>query len=255
MNDQNFAADSVIFRPGSPGKCAYLIKEGEIELLREGNVRVAKMGPGEVFGEMSLIEERPRSMTAKALTRVKLTALAREEFEKLLTADPDMFRMYLKALFERLRGLSASEINLDAQDDDIPIAEPVIDEVSPTVVIHPLTRKAAETLPDDGLEIPKFPFRIGRASEDHEMEPLDLNDLWLLDVEPFNISRNHAAISIVRGSVVIGDRGSHMGMYVNDELVGGSSPRRQITLDEGDNVVVMGGRLSPYQFRIHVAYT
>jgi len=250
MNDQQFAADSVIFRPGSPGKCAYLIREGEIELLREGNARVTRMGPGEVFGEMSLIEERPRSLTAKAITRVKLTALTREEFEQLLVGDPDTFRTYLKALFERLRGLSAKEV----EDEGIPIAEPVEDDLpAPQVVIHPLTRKAAETLPDDGMAIPKFPFRIGRASEDREQEPLDLNDMWLLDVEPFNISRNHCSIDFARNVVTIADRGSHMGMYINDELIGGSSPRRKMTLHEGDNVVILGGLLSPYQFRIHVA--
>jgi len=248
MNEHDFPAGMVIFRPGDPGDRAYLIRAGTIELLRgpvDRPLRLAQLGPGEVFGEMSLIEERPRSLTARTVSAVKVSALTRDEFEQLLTADPATFRLYLKALFERLRSLSAQE--------ETSLTEPAPMAGKVSVTIHPLTRRAAETLPDNGLPIPKFPFRIGRAPEAREGQPLDLNDLWLLDRMPFNVSRNHALLDLAGSTVVIKDHGSSLGIYVNDVHIGGDTPRRQMVLEDGDNVVVLGKRSSPYHFRIHVA--
>jgi hypothetical protein len=121
-----------------------------------------------------------------------------------------------------------------------------------TVVVHPLTRKAAETLPDEGLRVNKFPLRFGRAAAAHEPEGLDLNDLWLLDVKPYNVSRNHCEIDLAHLGLVVRDRGSHLGCYVNDEHIGGRSAMGYAKLEAGDNVLVLGGRMSPYQFRVTV---
>jgi hypothetical protein len=193
---------------------------------------------------MSLVEERPHQLTAWAVTAVKASALTREEFEKLLATDPGAVNAYLKAVLERARS-SESEIHLAAQ---VPESAPLV-----SVVIHPLSRRAAETLPEEGFLIPKFPFRIGRASEHIEREALALNDMWLLDREPFNVSRNHASIELQGDSVVIKDRGSSLGTYVNDTFLGGASKVRQATLEDGDNVVILGSRSSPYQLRVHVS--
>ncbi len=222
--------------------------KGAVGLFRtvlDQTTLVAQYGPGEVFGEMSLIEERPHALTARAIGDVKAASLTRDEFERLLTTDPVTFRLYLKALFERLR-------NLSAPGDAIPLAEPVLHPGVTYVTIHPLTRRAAETLPDEGLLIPKFPFRIGRASDEHEREPLDLNDLWLLDRPPFNIARNHCVIDVRGHDVFIKDRGTATGLYVNELRIGGHLERRQTDLHMGDNVVILGSATSPYQFRIHV---
>ena len=170
----------------------------------------------------------------------------------MLTEDPALFRLYLKALFERLRALSAqTEEVLEAEAveiEQVPLAQNAI-----SVTLHPLTRRAAETLPDAGLLVLKFPFRIGRATAEGERESLDLNDLWLLDREPFNLARNHCVIDLRGDDVVIRDRGSSQGMYVNELRIGGHMERRQADLLEGDNVVILGGGTSPYQFRINVA--
>jgi hypothetical protein len=194
---------------------------------------------------MSLIEERPHSLTARAVTAVQLSGLARAEFEQLLTTDPVAFRMYLRTLFERLRSLSAQVEGTRAA----PLSSPS----GISVTIHPVTRRAAATLPHEGLQVNKYPFRIGRAAAQHEEIPLDMNDLWLVDEMPFNISRNHALLEIEDDQVIVKDRGSSLGIHVNDVHIGGKAADRQITLEDGDNVVVLGGRMSPYQFRINVA--
>lgn len=248
MDLLEFPAGALIFNSGDASTSAYLIRSGTVELLGDSSgsaAPLAQLGPGEVFGEMSLIEERPRGLTARAVSAVQLSSLTRGEFELLLTADPATFRIYLATLFERLRTLSAQ---LEAaKGTPLPVADNL------TITIHPLTRRAAATLPREGLPITKYPFRIGRAAADDEAMPLDLNDLWLIDQMPFNISRNHALLQREGDVVIVKDRGSSLGMYVNDIPIGGMTVHRQMTLDDGDNILVLGSRMSPYQFRVHIA--
>ena len=62
MAERVFKAGDIFFRAGDPGDLAYLIQSGEVELLSgppDNQQRLAKFGPKDVFGDMSLIEERP----------------------------------------------------------------------------------------------------------------------------------------------------------------------------------------------------
>ncbi len=247
MEVLDFPAGAVIFQPGDPATKAFLIREGTVELLggtAGSHSTLTQLEAGEVFGEMSLIEERPHSLTARAVGPVQLTALTRTEFERTLTADPATFRIYLKTLFERLRTLSAQ---VAATTGD-----PSASASDISVTIHPLTRRAAATLPHEGLRVTKYPFRIGRAAAGDEDIPLDVNDLWLADHSPLNVSRNHASLERKGNYIMVKDRGSSLGIHVNDVHIGGKSAERQAALEDGDNVVVLGGGMSPYQFRIVV---
>jgi CRP-like cAMP-binding protein len=270
MTEQEFAAGHVFFRPGDPGDQAYLLHEGQVELLAgagDAFTRVALFEPGDVFGEMALIEERPRVLTARAVTAGRANPMTRDEFERQLTHDPARTRQYLRSLFERLRSLTArigGEIEPGRAGPPGPPADPgrpAPVELPPgpgtptgwVVVVHPLTHKAAETLPDQGLRVTRFPLRIGRAAGAGERDALDLNDLWLLDGKPFNVSRNHCEIHVDGSGLVVRDRGSQLGCVVNDEWIGGRAAVRSARLDTGDNVLVIGSRMSPYQFRVAVS--
>ena len=80
---------------------------------------------------------------------------------------------------------------------------------------------------------------------------MDLNDVWLIDEKPFNVSRNHCEIAMSKSGLILRDRGSHLGCVVNDTAIGGKSVLGYAKLDEGENVVILGGRMSPYQFRVN----
>lgn len=258
MAEQEFAAGHVFFRPGDPGDRAYLLHDGQVELLAgvDGAFsRVALFGPGDAFGEMALIEERPRALTARAVTTGRLTPMTRDEFEHQLTHDPARTRQYLRSLFERLRSLTARLSGEPPPAVSLPVElRPGLGKPAGwVVVIHPLTRKAAQTLPDEGLRITRFPLRIGRAAGAHERDALDLNDLWLLDEKPYHVSRNHCEIQVDHQGPAICDRGSQLGCIVNDEPVGGRAVMDYARLEPGENVLVIGSRMSPYQFRVTIS--
>jgi CRP-like cAMP-binding protein len=110
MTEHAFAAGHVFFRPGDPADRAYLLHDGQVELLAgtaEAFTRVGLFAPGDVFGEMALIDERPRALTARAVTAGRASTITRDEFEQQLIHNPARTRQYLRSLFERLRSLTA----------------------------------------------------------------------------------------------------------------------------------------------------
>jgi hypothetical protein len=248
MAELSFKPGHIFFRTGDAGDLAYLIQQGEVELLAgppEDYKVITRYGPKDVFGDLSLIEERERHATARAITAGTARSVSRSEFERLLTENPAECIHYLKSLFERLRNAAHRQ---EAKAGETPATKNM-----PVVAIYPLSKRSEDSLPPGGFRIPKFPFRIGRASEAHEPEPLDLNDMWLTDVNPFNVSRNHLAIELsVDGEVMVADRGSHLGTLVNDKVLGKSSHVRHMALNRGSNTLIVGSRDSPYKFRVVV---
>jgi len=80
--------------------------EGHISLTKEGEkgpVTLARLHPGELFGEMSLLDEGPRSATARAIGAVQVRVIPRSEFPDALENEPETARSVMGKLVERLR--------------------------------------------------------------------------------------------------------------------------------------------------------
>lgn len=104
-----FAGD-VLFDEGDPGGKAYIIQEGKLEVVKtsgERDVLLAVRGPGEVIGEMSLLEQAPRMATVRARTDSNLIALNQEQFNQLLGSSPSVARTLLVTVIQRWRGTEA----------------------------------------------------------------------------------------------------------------------------------------------------
>jgi CRP/FNR family cyclic AMP-dependent transcriptional regulator len=95
-------ADSTVVEEGAPGEGFYLIVSGEAEVTRGGR-RVATVGPGEYFGELSLLDEAPRNASVKALTKMGLLQLKRREFSAVLDSWPGVAHKLLEQMARRLR--------------------------------------------------------------------------------------------------------------------------------------------------------
>ena len=67
-----FSSNEVVFQNGDMGDCAYLIEAGKIEILVNtdaGELRLGIIGKGEFFGEVALIDQQPRTATARAMEK------------------------------------------------------------------------------------------------------------------------------------------------------------------------------------------
>lgn len=101
-----YPAGAVIFREGDPGEHLYAIQEGRVELRVGGHV-LAVLDAGEIFGEMALIDQVPRSATAVALGESRIAAIDRRRFLFLVQNTPFFSLQVMHVMAGRLRGLDA----------------------------------------------------------------------------------------------------------------------------------------------------
>ena len=97
---------TVIFREGEPGDCAYVIERGIVEIsTRNGSedIIIARRGSGEIFGEMAVVDNRPRSATVTAAADCELLLLSANQLhDRMASLDP-VLRMVLTVILDRFR--------------------------------------------------------------------------------------------------------------------------------------------------------
>jgi CRP-like cAMP-binding protein len=99
-------AGRVLMREGDIGREFYVVIDGEIDFERDGE-HIRTMGPGEFFGDIALITERPRTATVTTKTASRLLVLAHREFHSLLDRFPAIRMAILESVALRLRDLDA----------------------------------------------------------------------------------------------------------------------------------------------------
>lgn len=92
--EETHALGTRIFQYGDPGDKLFVILEGKVRISREvsgmGEEALAVLGPGEVFGEMALLDESPRSADARAHARCRLLVIKKDDFDDLLFFHKDL---------------------------------------------------------------------------------------------------------------------------------------------------------------------
>lgn len=104
VEERSFAAGEVIYRAGDPSDALYIIMEGEVELTLDGK-HVMTNTPGESFGQLSMLDRKPRPTTATAVGPVRTLALGRLEFFDLISDRSELMQGVLEVLVKRIRSL------------------------------------------------------------------------------------------------------------------------------------------------------
>jgi CRP/FNR family transcriptional regulator, cyclic AMP receptor protein len=95
----------LVVRQGEPGDCAYLILDGEVEVLKEQGdhqLRVGRLKSGECFGEIALLADIPRTASVRCLTSTDLLILPRGEFMTLAGGYRDFGNALRTRMTERM---------------------------------------------------------------------------------------------------------------------------------------------------------
>jgi CRP-like cAMP-binding protein len=108
-------AGQVLFREGDPGNEMFVIQSGKVRLTR--NIRgqeklLAEIGAGEFFGEMSIINDKPRAATAVVLEDAVFLVLDPRTFEAMIKANTEIAVRMIKKLAKRLDDANAQIENL-----------------------------------------------------------------------------------------------------------------------------------------------
>lgn len=132
-----YADGEVVVRQGEAGACMYVIQAGHVEVVKEhdaGETVLGVLGEGEVFGDMAIIERKPRSATVRAQGEARIMTIDRRTFLRRVQADPMIALNVLRSMGRRVRRLDAQVVALrlrlatldpdNAPDGGLPEARP-----------------------------------------------------------------------------------------------------------------------------------
>ena len=100
--DMEVEEGKTLTREGASGSEFFVIVDGEVAVTKDGS-EVRTLGEGDFFGEISLLEDRPRTATVTAKTPLRFFVLTRRNFRSLLDKQPELAEKVTGALEERLR--------------------------------------------------------------------------------------------------------------------------------------------------------
>lgn len=147
---KEFPSGTLLFREGDPGKEMYVLQSGTVAIsktVRDVEKMLAVLGPGEFFGEMAIISNKPRNASARVEEDARLLVIDPKTFEAMIRGNSEIAVRMIKKLAERLS-------DADAQIETLLLADP-----ASRIVHHLLT--ACQTRGrevDAGIEV-DFPVR------------------------------------------------------------------------------------------------
>lgn len=250
---RTFAPGQIIFREGEESTDVCVILRGRVRIrvrTPQGSCVLNELGPGEIFGEMGVIEDAPRSATAEAITETELEMISEAEFNQSILQQPVRLHRFLGTLFERLRHVSSL---VRAQAATCP-PEALPDDAAPLPFVVRLQSHYAEigySAERVDVEITRFPFLLGRAAA-HAGTAFSFNHLDLPDRAPFQVSRHHCTLEQVGNRLVARDRGSALGTLVNGQRIGVRFGVMQADLHPGVNELVLGHATGPHRLTLTV---
>ena len=114
---KSWADGEVIVRQGDVGDCMYVVQAGEVEVVRETGeeeVRLAVLGAGDFFGEMSIFEREVRSATVRARGEARVLTVDTRTLLKRIKEDPFLAVSILQAMSKRIREMNAELVRARA---------------------------------------------------------------------------------------------------------------------------------------------
>lgn len=112
---KEFPKGTVLFQEGEPGKDMFVLQSGKISIskkVRDVEKVLAVLGPGEFFGEMAIISNKPRNATATVTEDAKLLVIDPKTFEAMIRGNAEIAVRMIKKLAERLSEADAQIENL-----------------------------------------------------------------------------------------------------------------------------------------------
>ncbi|HZP97794.1 MAG TPA: cyclic nucleotide-binding domain-containing protein [Candidatus Limnocylindria bacterium] len=104
--EQSYAPGQEIVHQGDTGVGAFIIRSGKVEIVQEKDgheTKLTTLGPGDVFGEMALLDEFPRSASVRAVEPTTVLGIQRWHFKGILESHPQLALALLPILTRRIR--------------------------------------------------------------------------------------------------------------------------------------------------------
>lgn len=241
-----FAAGEAIFLEGEAGREMFIIESGEVEIVRRSGdreVRLALLGPGDFFGEMGVLEELPRSTTARSVGESRMLSIDAPTFDRMLQEHPELAIRLLRRLSAQLRDILLEDLRTKRVVAGVLAGVERREEVTRPVLVRTLTEGQAEVEPvssprlvhpesGERFALAGRPWTLIGRPDPHTGKQPDLN------LEPLDAHR-----SLSRGHAIIEQRGERFYIREGPSAVNGIwvSGRRlsageECEIQEGDTL-------------------
>jgi CRP-like cAMP-binding protein len=168
---KEFPKGTVLFQEGEPGKDMFVLQSGKISIskkVRDVEKVLAMLGPGEFFGEMAIISNKPRNATATVMEDAKLLVIDPKTFEAMIRGNAEIAVRMIKKLAERLS-------EADAQIENLLLSDPASRVVHQVLQVCQTRGRPME----EGIEV-DFPVRelprligVGEPAIRHMLDRLE----------------------------------------------------------------------------------
>jgi CRP-like cAMP-binding protein len=222
-----------IFKEGDLGTDMFIIQTGKVEILKRQNDgeerQLAVLLPGDFFGEMSILEDLPRTASVRALAECKLVRINGTTFDQMLRKNPEIAVRMMRKLSRRLRETDTMLRDVlgseESQAPEMPTPDaPPEGAMGPECMVHTLT--GLELKLSGGEETP-----VGRRDPVTGINPAI--DLTPIDSQR-SISRRHATVFRKSGKFYVREEiGTMNGTFVNEERIQTGVP---VEFKDGDEV-------------------
>jgi CRP-like cAMP-binding protein len=269
MHRTTFQPSEYIFREGDESREAYWILSGQVEISMEtaqGRNVLTILEEGEIFGEMGMIDDLPRTASARAVVATEVETVNEQDFHEEILRDEARLMPYLDMLFERLRSTNAmlrAELAKRRTSDLLaPRSRATPDGKSTALALAPqpgaitltTTQRSAGLYPQGlRVEIRKFPFRIGRETDHENLSSFGRADLALPDHRPYSVSRGHCLIERKGDGYFVRDCGSRLGTILNGTPLGADATETTASLAPGANRLILGTEEGHHEYLVTVA--
>jgi hypothetical protein len=259
MTCTHFAEGQVLFREGDPADSVFRLLSGAVDILRELDgdpILLGTVGAGQFIGEMGVVENRPRSATARAASEVEVEILTPTEFIDQIVGSPRAARELIQRLSQRLREADDRIVNDERRRGGAHGTRNEADSQTALKLVNNAYLAAKNPWLQRQFHAPlglgDLPFVVGRGTVAREGLPPLQPDLKLNDTVPFRLSRNHFMIEKRNGSYYVRDLCSTLGTIVNGEPIGDHFRGDDAPLQAGENEVIAGGVGSPFIFSVFI---
>ena len=119
---RDYAEGEIIFKEGDEGDRMYVIQSGRVQITKKtssGDLTIATLGKGEIFGEMALFDRLPRSATAAALDEARILSIDKKKLFQTIDRDPTLVFKTLESMSSRIRRLDEEFTKLRKSKLDI----------------------------------------------------------------------------------------------------------------------------------------
>jgi hypothetical protein len=259
-----FGEGQVIFKQGEPSDKFFIIRSGQVLLTREANgttTELGKAGPGEVVGEMGVLQNLPRSATATAKGRVWLYGMTLSDLaDKRSDGQDHPGTIVSRVLAQRLRKSMEKLDQATLEKLAAPLAPPPAPAKNPglspvvKVAIRMGWRSGDQVQWSEQSSQHTLPMIFGREPGP-QGAPAGTEVVLIEENPPQRLAPVQFSLELENSAVVLRDDQSLHGTEVSGVSVGPSAGITQVQLPAGTHVLVAGGEGSPYVLALEIPPT